>query len=310
MDSEYDLIIVGGGIAGMTAAIYAARANLRTLLLEKMVCGGLVNTTHVVENFPSYPSINGMDLMEKVRSHVDTLGVTVTEVVEIESLDLKSDMKSITTDEGRFQAPAIILATGRNPKKLPIESEFEQIHYCAICDGSPYRGKDVLVVGGGNSGVDESLYLLSLGVRNILLIEEFDHLLASEMACSQLKAHANVQIMPSTRIKELRGTTRLESVLLYDAVANTTCEKKVDGIFVYIGQDPQTAMFQGLIDLSESGYIACGENMETNLPGVFAAGDVINKKYRQITTAMNDGTIAALAAAKFIGSHNAKIRKS
>ena len=310
MNNEYDLIIVGGGIAGMTAAIYGARANLRTLLLEKMVCGGLVNTTHVVENFPSYPSINGMDLMEKVRSHVDALGVTVTEVVEIESLDLKSDMKSIGTDEGTFRAPAIILATGRTPKKLPIESEFEQIHYCAICDGSPYRGKDVIVVGGGNSGVDESLYLLSLGVRNILLIEEFDHLLASEMACRQLKAHANVQIMTSTRIRELRGTTRLESVVLYDVVANTTCERKVDGIFVYIGQDPQTEMFRGLIQLSDAGYIVCGENMETSLPGVFAAGDVINKKYRQITTAMNDGTIAALAAARFVGNHNARTQKS
>ena len=306
MDSEYDLIIVGGGIAGMTAAIYAARANLRTLLLEKMVCGGLVNTTHVVENFPSYPSINGMDLMEKVRSHVDTLGVTVTEVVEIESLDLKGDMKSIGTDEGTFQAPAIILATGRTPRKLPVETEFEQIHYCAICDGSPYRDKIVIVVGGGNSGVDESLYLLSLGVRSILLIEEFDRLLASEMACSQLKSHANVEIMTSTRIQELRGTTRLESVVLYDAAANTICEKRVDGIFVYIGQDPQTEMFQGLIELSEAGYIIAGENMETNLPGVFAAGDVINKKYRQITTAMNDGTIAALAAARFIGSRNSK----
>jgi thioredoxin reductase (NADPH) len=310
MDTEYDLIIIGGGIAGMTAAIYAARANLRTLLLEKMVCGGLVNTTHVVENFPSYPSINGMELMEKVRSHVDALGVTVTEVVEIEALDLRNDMKSIGTDEGRFQAPAVVLATGRTPKKLPIETELEQIHYCAICDGSPYRGRDVLVVGGGNSGVDESLYLLSLGVRNLTLIEEFDRLLASEMACSQLKAHANVETMTSTRIQELRGTTRLESVVLYDAVANTTCERKVDGIFVYIGQEPQTEMLRGVVELSDAGYIVAGENMETNLSGVFAAGDVIDKKYRQITTAMNDGTIAALAAAKFIGSHKTKTQKS
>ena len=310
MDNDYDMIIVGGGIAGMTAAIYAARANLKTLLLEKMVCGGLVNTTHVVENFPSYPSINGMDLMEKVRNHVDALGVAVTEVVEIESLDLKSDMKTIDTDEGRFQAPAMVLATGRTPKKLPIETEFEQIHYCAICDGSVYRDKNVIVVGGGNSGVDESLYLLSLGVRHLLLVEEFDRLLASEMACRQLKSHANVEIMTSTRIQEIKGAHRLESVVLYDAVTNTTCERKADGIFVYIGQEPQTEMFQGLIELSEAGYIIAGENMETSLPGVFAAGDVINKKYRQITTAMNDGTIAALAAARFIGNRNATSRAS
>jgi thioredoxin reductase (NADPH) len=236
--------------------------------------------------------------------------VTVTEVVEIESLDLQGELKSINTDEGTFQALAIILATGRTPKKLAIDTEFEQIHYCAICDGSPYRGRDVLVVGGGNSGVDESLYLLSLGVRSILLIEEFDRLLASEMACSQLKSHANVEIMTSTRIQELQGTTRLESVVLYDSVAKTICERKIDGIFVYIGQDPQTEIVQGMVELSKAGYIVVGENMETSLPGVFAAGDVIDKKYRQITTAMNDGTIAALAAAKFIGSYNAKAQKA
>lgn len=310
MNNDYDLIIVGGGIAGMTAAIYAARANLRTLLLEKMVCGGLVNTTHVVENFPSYPSINGMDLMEKVRNHVDSLGVAVTEVVEIESFDLHSDLKTVTTDEGSFQAPAIILATGRTPKKLAIDTEFEQIHYCAICDGSPYKDRDVIVVGGGNSGVDESLYLLSLGVRSILLVEEFDSLLASATACRQLKSHANVEVMTSTRIQELKGTNRLQSVLLYDAVSDTTLEKRTDGIFVYIGQEPKTEMFREVIELDKAGYIIANEDMETNLPGVYAAGDVINKKYRQITTAMNDGTIAALAAARFIGSRSSASRQS
>ena len=200
MGNSYDLIIIGGGIAGMTAAIYAARANINTLILEKSVCGGLVNSTHVVENFPSYPSINGMDLMEKVRDHVDTLGVTVIEVIDIEGLQLEGEIKIIDTDEGQFQAPAVILASGRTPKKLPLETDFAQVHYCAICDGTGYKDKDVIVVGGGNSGVDESLYMISLGVKSILLIEEFDRLFASETGCSRLRACNNVEIRTSTKI--------------------------------------------------------------------------------------------------------------
>jgi thioredoxin reductase (NADPH) len=299
MNSHFDLIIVGGGITGMTAAIYAARANIKTLLLEKMVCGGLVNSTHVVENFPSYQSINGMDLMEKVREHVDALGVPIIEVIEIESVDLKNELKTIVTDEGQFQAPAIILATGRTPRKLKIDCDFEQIHYCAICDGSAYKDKDVIVVGGGNSGVDESLYLLGLGVRSILLVEEFDKLLASEKACNQLKDCPNVEIMTSTRIEQIHGNGRLESITLCrnDQSKET---RNADGIFVYIGQDPQTDLFHKQIDLDANGYIQVDDEMKTCLSGVFCAGDVIRKKYRQITTAMGDGTIAALSAIEYL----------
>ena len=305
MNDTFDLIIVGGGITGMTAAIYAARANLAVLLLEKSVCGGLVNSTHVVENFPSYPSINGMALMEKVRDHVDALNVPVIEVVEIESLTLEGDVKSVGTDEGTFKAPAVILATGRTPKRLPMETDLEQIHYCAICDGSAYRDRDVLVVGGGNSGVDESLYLLGLGVRRLILIEAFDRLLASETACRQLTARANVEVMTSTRIDALRGVDRLEGVLLTNAREDTRVEKSVDGIFVYIGQSPQTDLFAGQIELDPAGYIVTNADMQTNLAGVFAAGDVIRKRYRQITTAMGDATIAALAAVEYLRSKTA-----
>lgn len=302
MSNKYDLIIVGGGIAGMTAAIYAARANLRTLLLEKMVCGGLVNSTHVVENFPSYPSINGMDLMEKVREHVDYLGVTVTEVIEIQSLDITSQAKTVSTDEGTFEAPAVILTTGRTPRKLPIECDFEQIHYCAICDGSAYKDKDVIVVGGGNSGVDESLYLLGLGVRSILLVEEFDRLLASEKACSQLLSHQNVEVMTSTRIEAISGNGRLESVSLRIKNSDTLIKKNAAGMFIYIGQDPQTKLFSGLLEMDKAGYVEVDNEMKTSLAGVFAAGDVIRKKYRQITTAMGDATIAALTAVEYLAA--------
>ncbi len=300
MSNNYDLIIIGGGVAGMTAAIYAARANVKTLLLEKSVCGGLVNSTHVVENFPSYESINGMDLMEKVRDHVDAVGVTVIEVIEIEDITLVGDIKVVGTDEGQFRAPAVILASGREPRKLPIESDLEQIHYCAICDGTGYKGKDVIVVGGGNSGVDESLYMISLGVKSILLIEEFDRLFASEATCDQLRSCENVEIRTSTRIESLIGKDRLEGVTLRDLENDTLEDRPVNGIFVYIGQDPQTGQYKTQVGLDDSGYITVDQDMKTNTPGVFAAGDVIHKKYRQITTAMGDATVAALSAVEYL----------
>ncbi len=302
MGKNYDLIIIGGGIAGMTAAIYAARANINTLLLEKSVCGGLVNSTYVVENFPSYPSINGMDLMEKVRDHVDALGVTVIEVVDIEAIQLQGEVKIIETDEGQFQAPAVILASGRTPKKLPLDSDFEQIHYCAICDGTGYKDKDVMVIGGGNSGVDESLYMISLGVKSILLIEEYNKLFAAKASCEQLRACKNVEIRTSTRIESLLGKDRLEGVTLRNLSDNSLLERPVDGIFVYIGQEPQTDQYRGQVELDEVGYIKVDQHMKTATSGVFAAGDVIEKKYRQITTAMGDATIAALSAVEYLSA--------
>lgn len=302
MSKEYDLIIIGGGIAGMTAAIYAARANLNTLLLEKSVCGGLVNSTHLVENFPSYAAINGMDLMEKVRDHVDGLGVTVIEVIDIEALSLQGKMKIIETDEGQFQAPAVILASGRTPRKLPIDTGFEQVHYCAICDGTGYKDKDVIVVGGGNSGVDESLYMISLGVNSILLIEECGELLASETACAQLTACENVEIRTSCKIETLVGKERLEGVVLRDLIDSSLQEHIVDGIFVYIGQDPQTEQYRDQVQLDEVGYIHVDQDMKTSTVGVFGAGDVVQKKYRQITTAMGDATIAALSAVEYVNA--------
>jgi thioredoxin reductase (NADPH) len=237
-----------------------------------------------------------MELMEKVRDHVEALGVTVEEVVEIQHLDLQPEVKRITTEEGEVSAPAVILATGRRPRRLAVDTDCEQVHYCAICDGSAYRGKNVVVVGGGNSGVDESLYLLSLGVNRLVLVEEFDRLLASESACRRLCACGNVEILTATRVSGLHGEGRLAAVTLQCKGDQTTVERPADGVFVYIGQDPQTELFRGQIELDAAGYIPVDAEMRTSAPGVFAAGDVIQKKYRQITTAMGDATVAALSA--------------
>ncbi|MBI9091832.1 MAG: FAD-dependent oxidoreductase [Desulfobacterium sp.] len=306
MENKYDIIILGGGIAGLTAAIYAARANLKTVVLEKSVCGGLVNTTYLIENFPSRPGISGMDLMETVRDQVAAMGVEIREVIEVDRLDLDGPMKTVETDEGCLTAPVVILATGRSPRKLPLDTECEAIHYCAICDGSAYKDKNVLVVGGGNSGIEESMYLLSLGVKHITVIEQMDRLFASDKAQKDLlKNKGRVEIFTSTTIDSLEEENgRLNAVHLYDSKKEDHFKKEIHGIFVYMGHDTQTELFKELIALNDRGYIEAGDNMTTSLAGVFAAGDIVQKKFWQITTAMNDGTIAALNAAEYIRNMN------
>jgi thioredoxin reductase (NADPH) len=298
--NNFDLLILGGGPAGLTAAIYAARANLKTALIEREVCGGLVNSTWEIKNFPSQKSINGMELMEMVSDQVRDLGAEVEEVAEISSLDVAGAMKSIETEEAIYRAPAIILSLGRTPIELDIETECEQIHYCSVCDGANYEGKRILVVGGGNSGFDESLYMLNLGVGHITLIEQMDRFFAAQAMCDQLLQHDNVVARTSTQIKRLIIKDRLQAVELENVSTRETDIVEVDGIFVFMGQKPNTECIGGKIDLDEDGYIKAGPLMETNLSGVFAAGDAIQKKYRQITTAMNDGTIAALEAERYV----------
>ena len=306
MENEYDIIILGGGIAGMTAAIYAARANLKTVLLEQSVCGGLVNTTYLIENFPSQPQISGMDLMEKVRDQVEAMDVEIREVIEVDKLTLDGPMKTVETDEGTLTAPVVILATGRTPRKLPLDTESTAIHYCAICDGSGYKDKNVLVVGGGNSGIEESMYLLSLGVKHITVIEQMDRLFASAQAQKDLlKNEGQVEIFTSTTIESIEEKDgRIEAVQLRDSKNDQPFKRDIHGIFVYMGHETQTELFKEIITLNDHGYIEAGEGMTTSLPGVFAAGDIVQKKFWQITTAMNDGTIAALSAAEYIRKMN------
>jgi thioredoxin reductase (NADPH) len=184
--------------------------------------------------------------------------------------------------------------------KLDIESDCEEIHYCSVCDGSDYKGKKVLIVGGGNSGFDEALYLLSLGVKHLTLIEVFDRFFASQTTQDKLVQFSQVTTKTSTRIKELVSNEKLQSVVLENVESGETEKVDVDGIFVYMGQKPNTALFKDIVVLDDDGFIPASSSMETNIKGVYAAGDVIQKAYRQITTAMADGTIAALSAEKYI----------
>lgn len=302
MPKIYDLVIIGGGISGMTAAIYAARANLSVLILEKNICGGLVNMTHVIENYPSYDSIHGMDLMEKTKEQVEKLGVEVEEVAEVIKVELEGEIKNIITeDDETFSGKTVIFALGRMPRSLGIETDFEEnIHYCAICDGTAYKGKDVIVVGGGNSGFDESLYLYNLGVNSIHIVEAFDNCIAD--ASTQEKAFATGKITAETSvsISSIDLVDNKGVVTLKSSKTDEEYQRTVDGIFVFIGQEPNTTVLKGSVEMDKHGYVLTDADMHTNIVGVYAAGDSNSKKYRQITTAMSDGTIAAMEAVSYL----------
>ena len=276
--TAYDTIIIGGGVCGMTAAIYAARAGLRTAILEKEVCGGLVNYTHLVENYPSYPAIHGMELMEKVRAHVEQLPVDIHEIDAVESVKLDGPVKLIHTGGGEeYQAGTVIIDTGRTPRRLAVKTDFENVHYCSVCDGTAYKGKEILVIGGGNSGFDESLYLAGLGVARIHIIEAFPACIADAVTQERARRTGKITVSTSTELVAVEP--------LPDGRARVTL--------------PNTEIFKDVLEL-ENGYIKTDGNMETGIPGVFAAGDVIVKNFRQITTAMGDATIAALQAARYL----------
>lgn len=298
----YDILVLGGGPAGMAAALYAKRANLRVALLETNVTGGLANSTYTVENFPSYPEIHGMELMEKMRGHIDGLGVDVEEIFEIAGLSLEGEEKIVRGEDGVvWKAPAIILATGRKPIPLDVPTDCDQIHFCAICDGAPYKGKRVLVVGGGNSAFDEGLYLLNLGVERLTVAEAMDRFFAAEATQEALLGDPRVTGLKTTRIADIELTDgKLSAAVLENTQNGERTVLPVDGIFVFLGQSPNNEWFKDAIALDGKGYILAGEDMSTNIPGVFGAGDINHKPFRQITTAISDGTIAALAAEAYL----------
>ena len=220
---------------------------------------------------------------------------------KVTAVNFSGDIKKITTSMGEeYEAPAVIVATGRSPRPFPVETDFPNIHYCSVCDGTPYKGKDIIVMGGGNSGFDESLYLLGLGVSNIHIVETFPSCIAAASTQDLARATGKIQVsvsMDITAVEEL--TDGRGRVTFHDKAEDRTYTEDVDGIFCFIGQTPNTGVFEDKLDM-DHGYIRVNADMETNIPGVFAAGDVTTKKYRQITTAMGDGTIAALQAGAYL----------
>lgn len=300
---SYDIVVIGGGLAGMTAGIYAARANRSCAVLESNITGGLANSTYLVENYPSYSEVHGMDLMQKVRDQVDNLGVTVEEVCEIERIDLTAQPKIIETFDAVYEAKTVIVATGRKPIPLDTPTEATQVHHCAICDGAPYKGKKVLLVGGGNSSFDEGLYLKQLGVAKITIVEVMDRLFAAQAAQDALLGDGDVEYFLTTVVRDLvvEGD-ELKGVVVENTSTGETRTIEADGVFVFLGQLPNSDLFKGILNMDKAGYIIADADMQTNVPGVFSAGDINVKTFRQLTTAAADGTIAALMADRYLRS--------
>lgn len=292
-----DLLIIGSGSAGMMAAVYAARAGLDTKLLESTGVGGQILSTNEIDNFPGFVTITGAELAMKMNEQVETCGVE-TIYDEIVSLSLTADKKVITCNDVTITTKAVIIATGASPRKVGCDGEEKfiggGIHFCALCDGAFYKGKDIVIVGGGNSAVEEALYMSPIA-KNITIINIMSKFTAFVSLSDKLNELKNVQIMHNTAINKVLGDKKLEGV-----VTSRNKTIKCDGVFVAIGRKPNTAFLNGLVELVNGGYIAVSKKLETNIPGVYAAGDVCDKHVRQIVTACADGAIAATHAAEYI----------
>ena len=297
----YDTVIIGGGPAGYTAAMYAARAGLSTLVLEKLSAGGQMALTTQIDNYPGFPEgVDGFELAEKMQQGAERFGAE-SELAEVYSLELAQNPKVLHTSEGDFLAKTVILATGANPRKLGIPMEMELtgkgVNYCAHCDGHFYKGKVVAVVGGGNSAVQDAL-LLSRLAEKVILIHRRDALRAEKISQDALKKAENVEILYHTEVEQLLHEGKLNGIRVRDKESWESKNIPIDGLFVSIGRAPATGIFQGI--QMEDGYIVADESTKTSVPGVFAAGDLRTKKLRQIVTAVADGAMAAQQAEEYI----------
>ena len=304
----YDLIIIGGGPAGISAGIYAGRAKLKTLVIEKENMGGQIKTTHEMVNYPGILQTTGIDYMDTLRQQALSFNVNFKED-EVLDLNLESDIKVIKTKKEEIQGRAIIFATGASPRKLGFKGEEEftgrGVAYCATCDGEFFQGLDVFVIGGGYAAAEEALFLTKFAKKVRVVVRKSEFGCAKTIA-DKVKAHAKIEVLFNTELEEVGGEGVLQFAKFKNNKSGEIFEYKASkedetfGVFVFIGYKPQTELLKGKIQLDEQGYIVTNEVMETNLPGVYAAGDLRPKILRQVVTAVADGAIAATVAEKYV----------
>ncbi len=304
--SVYDIIIVGGGPAGYTAALYATRAGFNTLLIERMSAGGQLALTGEVDNYPGFEEgIDGFTLGMKMQASAERFGA-VSEYAEVLSLDLKSKIKKVMTDLGEYSTKSVIIATGANPRELGLPREKELlgkgIHYCAHCDGRFYKDKTVAVVGGGNSAAADALYLSRLA-KKVYLIHRRDSLRATKIYHQPLKNAENIEFLWDSSITEFLGEQRINGIEVKNLKTGEKSKILCDGIFVSIGRKPATEFLNSALNLDANGYIIADESTKTNIDGVFAVGDVRTKALRQIVTAVSDGATAVHFAEEYLAEN-------
>ena len=299
----YDMIVVGGGPGGYTAALYAARAGLSTLVLEKLSAGGQMALTEQIDNYPGFEDgIDGFTLAEKMQQQAERFGAR-SEYAQVERMDLAASPKVLETSEGTFYAKTVVLATGANPRELGLPNEAaltgRGVAYCAACDGMRYKGKTVVVVGGGNSAAADAL-LLSRVAQKVILVHRRDTLRATKVYHQPLMQAENLEFRWNSTVTELLQEDKLTGVKLKDVNTGEETTVPCDGLFISVGRKPATELVQGQLELDRSGYIVADETTKTSLPGVYAVGDVRTKPLRQVVTAVADGAMAVHMAEEFL----------
>ena len=299
----YDMIVVGGGPGGYTAALYAARSGLDTLVLEKLSAGGQMALTEAIDNYPGFEEgIDGFTLAEKMQRQAERFGAK-SEYAEVERVDLAASPKVLETSAGVYDGRTVVLATGAGPRELGLANEAaltgRGVAYCAACDGMRYRGRTVVVVGGGNSAAGDAL-ALSRVAKKVILVHRRDSLRATKVYHEPLMRAENIEFRWNSAVTELLGGDRLTGVRLRDLRTGEETQLDCDGVFISVGRKPATELVQGQLELDRGGYIVADETTKTSLPGVYAVGDVRTKPLRQVVTAVADGAMAVHMAEEYL----------
>jgi len=301
---SWDVVIVGAGSAGLAAGIYAIRSGLKTLILEEKMAGGTITDAPMVVNYPGFAEISGGELAEKMTTHTRKLGATIHDIEAVTDMNLNGDKKTVTTTKTTYEAGAVILAMGSHYKEVGVKGEKEfrgrGVSYCGVCDGPFFKGKKVLVVGGGNSACITTLYLSGLAAQ-VTVTHRREAFRAEESLVTDIASKSNVNILWSTEVQEIKGDKQVRTVMLKNNITGQTSELPFDAVFVQVGEAPnnQTVIAAG-IELDEAGYIKINIKQETNITGVYAAGDITNHPVKQVGTAVGQGITAALEAYGYI----------
>ncbi|MEA1875218.1 MAG: FAD-dependent oxidoreductase [Bacteroidota bacterium] len=308
MEEVFDTMIIGAGAAGLTAGIYSSRAKLSTVILNDGAIGGQMVLTEEIANYPGVELTKGYMLAATMKKQAKDFGCKIKSNIKIEKIELEKEIKTVELKDGRiFQAKTVILAPGGKPRPLNIEGE-EQfkgkgISYCATCDGEFFTGKEIVVVGGGNSALEEAVALTKYATK-VTIVHQFDHFQAFEYAISEAKKNPSIHFIMESELRGFFGNDRLKKVRMEHLPTGKLSEFEVGGAFIFVGYQPNTEFISEIISLNEKKEIHIDSDLNTNIPGVYAAGDCIVKKYRQVSTAVADGTIAALSAAEYLRNNN------